>query len=401
MGIAKHKIENTDYEFSLHTSILDIKEEWESIVPDKLFFKSKYLSFTESNTPKGMQMRFGLFHLNDEPVGTLILQVKKISLGESLTVIEDDKASFRSKLVKGVKSGIAKTISFNTLVVGNLLLTGQYNFYFKDQEVPFYKRFELVQNALGLITSLLAKDGLPVGSVLMKDFYETDAILKSPIADACTFTENKVQPDMVMSIPEEWNTFEDYMSALKSKYRVRIKRALKKSSGIERRKLTIEEMDKYEERIHELYLQTALQANFNLFILNKDYFKEMKIALQDQFDLIGYFVDGVMIGYYTIIFDKDHVDAHFLGYDKSKNAEHQSYLNMLIDIVKAGINHGAKHIHFSRTALEIKSSIGAEPEEMVFYLRSQQKWMNKSLLPRMMKVFVPVEEWEPRSPFKK
>ena len=400
MGTAKHKINNTEYHFSLHKSILDIKDDWESIVPDKLFFKSKYLSFTEKNTPKGMTMRYGLFHLNDEPVGTIILQVKKIALAESLTIEENENASLKSKLFAGVKSNLAKTITFNTLVVGNLLLTGQYNFCFKDQDLPFYKQFDLVQNAVDLMKNLLAKDGLPVGSVLMKDFYESDAISRSPMSAACSFTENKVQPNMVMQMPSTWKLFDDYMSALKSKYRVRIKRALKKSAGIERRKLTVEEMETYQERIHELYLQTALQANFNLFILNKDYFKQMKISLDDQFELIGYFLDGELIGYYTVIFDIDHVDAHFLGYDKTKNAQHQSYLNMLIDIVKHGIEHGAKQIHFSRTALEIKSSIGAEPEEMVFYLRSERKWQNKSLLPKMLDLFVPEEKWEPRTPFK-
>lgn len=398
VGIVTHKINNTEYEFSLHKSILDIKEEWEAIVPDKLFFKSKYLSFAEANTPEGMHQRYGLFHLGGEPVGTLILQVKKIALGESLTVVEDDNQSLRSKIAKSVKSNIAKTISFNTLIVGNLFLTGQFSFYFKDQDKPFHEQFALIENSLEVVTKLLAQEGLKVGSVLMKDFYEYNAVSKSSITS--NFSECKVQPNMVMSVREDWHNFEDYLSALKSKYRVRIKRALKKSNAIERRRLSLEELAQYESITHELYLQTALQANFNLFILPKDYFRQMQIGLGEQFKLVGYFLDGELIGYYTIIYDKDHVDAHFLGYNREKNATYQTYLNMLIDIVKDGIEHKASHIHFSRTALEIKSSIGAEPEEMVFYLRSQRQWQNKSLLPRMLGLLVPEEKWVPRSPFK-
>lgn len=400
MDIETHKIDATHYSFSLHKSILDIAEQWTSIVPDKLFYSPIYLSFTESNTPKGMQMRYGLFHLDGKPVGTLIMQVKHISLGESLTVEANDNSSVRSRMVKGIKSGLAKTISFDTLVVGNLLLTGQYSFYFKDESVAFYKRFELVEQSLDVIKDLLAKEGIKIGSVLMKDFYETNAVSKSPFGQDCTFQECKVQPDMVMAIREEWKDFEGYMSSLKSKYRVRVKRALKKADPIERRTLNVEELAQYQQRIHALYLETALKASFNLFILPENYFLEMKKALGDQFELIGYFLDGELIGYYTVIFDKDHVDAHFLGYDKDKNGLHQSYLNMLIDILKEGIEYGAKHIHFSRTALEIKSSIGAEPEEMVFYLRSQRQWQNKYLLPRILEIMVPEEKWEPRSPFK-
>lgn len=399
LGRDIYKIESSDYSFSLHKSILDISDVWTSIVPDKLFYSPKYLRFAESNTPSGMHMRYGIFYLNDEPAGTLILQIKKIALGESLTV-QPTKKSITSKLVQGVKSGIAKTITFNTLIVGNLFLTGQYSFYFKDQEVPFYKRFALLEKSLGLITELLDQDGLKVGSVLMKDFYDYNAVTKSPIGNSSSFTECKVQPDMVLEVPDSWSSFEDYLAALKSKYRVRLKRALKKADAIERKVLSIEDLKVYEERIHSLYLQTALQANFNLFILPKDYFRQMKIHLADQIDVFGYFLDGELIGFYTVIYDKEFVDAHFLGYDKSKNGQHQSYLNMLIDILKAGLEHGAKEIHFSRTALEIKSSMGAQPQEMVFYLRSQRQWQNKSLLPKMLDIFVPEEKWEPRSPFK-
>ena len=356
-----HKIDSTPYSFSLHESVLDIADAWTSIVPDKLFFSPKYLSFTESNTPKGMKMRYGLFHLDGKPVGTLIMQVKHISLGESLTVQAKDNTSARSRLVKNIKTGLAKTISFDTLVVGNLLLTGQYSFHFKDDTRSFCERFELVEQSLDLIKELLSKSGIKIGSVLMKDFYETDAISKSPFKDDCSFQECKVQPDMVMTIRSEWQDFESYMSTLKSKYRVRVKRALKKSENIERRTLSIEELIKYQSKIHELYLETALKASFNLFILPEDYFLEMQKALGEQFKLVGYFLDGELIGYFTVIFDKDHVDAHFLGYDKEKNAAHQSYLNMLIDILKEGLQFKAKYIHFSRTALEIKSSIGAEP----------------------------------------
>lgn len=400
MTIETHKIDSTDYSFSLHKSVLEISGEWRSIVPDKLFFSPKYLSFTEANTPKGMKMRYGLFHLDGKPVGVLIMQVKHMSLGESLTIEANDNTSVGSRMFKGIKSGIAKTINFDTLVVGNLLLTGQYSFYFKDQEVEFYKRFELVENSLELIKELLAEDGIKIGSVLMKDFYETNAVSNSPFGKDCSFTECKVQPDMVMTLRDEWSDFESYMSSLRSKYRVRIKRALKKAEPIERRVLNLEKLATYQDRIHELYLETALKASFNLFILPEDYFLQMKKGLGDQFELVGYFLEEKLIGYYTVIFDKDHVDAHFLGYDKEKNGIHQSYLNMLIDILKEGINFKAKHIHFSRTALEIKSSIGAEPEEMVFYLRSQKQWQNKYLLPKILEIMVPEEKWEPRSPFK-
>jgi hypothetical protein len=53
------------------------------------------------------------------------------------------------------------------------------------------------------------------------------------------------------------------------------------------------------------------------------------------------------------------MDTYFLGYDDSIQREKMLYLNMLYDMIAYSINKGFKEIIFARTALEIKSSVGA------------------------------------------
>jgi len=48
---------------------------------------------------------------------------------------------------------------------------------------------------------------------------------------------------------------------------------------------------------------------------------------------------------------------------KNRQKEKMLYLNMLYDMVCHSINKGFKQIIFARTALEIKSSVGAIPEK--------------------------------------
>jgi len=93
------------------------------------------------------------------------------------------------------------------------------------------------------------------------------------------------------------------------------------------------------------------------------------------------------------------MEAHYLGYDKSKNAQHQIYLNMLYDLIKEGIDARVDKIQFARTALEIKSSVGAVPYDMLCYLKHKTTWKNK-FLPKLLSFMVPEKEWQPRSPFK-
>ena len=64
-----------------------------------------------------------------------------------------------------------------------------------------------------------------------------------------------------------------------------------------------------------------------------------------------------------------------------------------------GIENSFKRIIFGRTALEIKSSIGAEPIMMSGFMYHQNYWINK-LLPKIYPKLEPSLVWQQRHPFK-
>jgi hypothetical protein len=80
-------------------------------------------------------------------------------------------------------------------------------------------------------------------------------------------------------------------------------------------------------------------------------------------------LEGKLIGFNTLIKNGAVMDTYFLGYDDSIQREKMLYLNMLYDMVAYSINKGFKEIVFARTALEIKSSIGAKPQKMYGYAK--------------------------------
>jgi hypothetical protein len=89
----------------------------------------------------------------------------------------------------------------------------------------------------------------------------------------------------------------------------------------------------------------------------------------------------------------------FLGYNKEENLHSQLYLNTLFDIIKQGIESKFSKINFSRTALEIKSSVGAVPQEMCCYMKHRSNFSNKFIRP-ILDYLNPEIEWVPRHPFK-
>ena len=105
------------------------------------------------------------------------------------------------------------------------------------------------------------------------------------------------------------------------------------------------------------------------------------------------------IGFSTAIYNHHELEAHFLGFDASYNRSHQLYLNILYDLVEEAIAAGCKTTTFSRTALEIKSSVGAEAEHLYCWMRSRIAIANP-LVPVVARFIAPLPEWEPRHPFK-
>ena len=110
-------------------------------------------------------------------------------------------------------------------------------------------------------------------------------------------------------------------------------------------------------------------------------------------------INNKLIGFNTLIKNGEVMDTYFLGYDESVQREKMLYLNMLYDMVAYSINKGFKEIFFARTALEIKSSIGAKPQEM-FGLGQHSNKIVDLAFEKIFCYLDPTVVWQERNPFK-
>ena len=125
----------------------------------------------------------------------------------------------------------------------------------------------------------------------------------------------------------------------------------------------------------------------------------MKSQCLDHFLLFGYYLEGKLVGFHTILLNGTVLETYFLGYDSKIQKENMLYLNMLYNMTEYGIEHGFKKIIFGRTALEIKSSIGAIPVKMSGFIYHNNKLIDK-YLEKFFKKLEPNIEWQMRHPFK-
>jgi len=380
----------------LYTTVREIPAVWDELVAGgNLFLQRDYLTALEQHPPEGMRFCYFVIFKTSKAVGIAIGQVLSFQASESLNFAHQPDSFLWVKAVQRLKFWVAQQIQFTALNIGNLLLTGEHGFHFVDS-TPLDQQFKLLRQAAEWAKTTLNDQNWGINAISFKDFFDDN---RMPKPRQSHYLECRIEPNMVMPLRSDWQKFGDYLDALHSKYRVRARRAFRKARRIEKRRLTAEELSFYKEDLYGLYEQVAQQANFNLFHLHPDYLPSLRQAFPENFELIGYFLEDELVGFFTTIQNGDTLEAHFLGFDQTLNRSRQLYLNMLFDMIEIGIKKRAQQIVFARTATTIKSSVGAQAREMYCYFQHQNSFIN-GLLPIALLWLQPESERALRHPFK-
>ncbi|TAK38593.1 MAG: GNAT family N-acetyltransferase [Saprospiraceae bacterium] len=386
--------------FELFTSANDLTTDWEKVQPDNVFLQRTYLVTLENNPPRGMQFTYLIFYEGSSPIGIAYCQISNFRPEKSIRdlSLKDKYPCIIRAFARNFKNFVASKLDHNLLVCGNLLLTGEHGFHFVPGAVSKATQFRMMEEALILVQKNWEDKGLAVDGIFIKDVQESHRA-PSRIFVEKKFREFTFHPNMVMTLRPGWTTFDDYLNDVTSKYRVRAKRAFKLIGNLEKRELTTQQIFDNKERLYELYKKMMDNASFNMVVLHEDYLPSLKSALGDKFRIFGYYCDGELAGYYSTILNHHELEAHFLGFEPTCNKECQIYLNMLFDILRNAIEIGARSVVYARTAMEIKSSVGAEPYDMYCYIRSNNPITNK-ILPPLLEYLRPPDDWLQRKPFK-
>lgn len=380
---------STNYSFEIYTSVSLLPLEWNSLTADNIFLTREYLEVLEKSSPINMLCHFiGIFK-QEKLVG--------IALTQFLFAEKLESFGERDQCLKtSVRNFAFKKFASHVLFVGNNMLTGQNAFAF-DPNINKSKAVKMLHKAINQLKKDLKAKGRKVHITSIKDFTKAEIEpLQVEFKNNYTFS---TQPNMVFDIHENWKNEQDYIDALLKKYRDQYKRARKKAEGIEKQKMSLEDIIKHEDTIYDLYFHVAKNAPFNTFFLTKNHFRVFKEIMKDNFLFYGYFLEGKLIGFNTLIKNGAVMDTYFLGFDEGLQREKMLYLNMLYDMIAYSINQGFKEIIFARTALEIKSSVGAKPVKMYGLITHSNALINHNIA-KLFNYLEPKTDWQERNPFK-
>ena len=351
---------------------------------NRYFSRSLLYSF-ESSNPK-IEVRYICVSANKKPQAMALVQIVELSVD---VILKNIKVS---ALSKRILNKFFCNDHIKIMFCGNVFLSGEYGISFAANA----NRKQTIAQ-IGTALDIISKSVKPLHAVFIKDF-EKNALNYTQGFDAHDFTNIKVEPNMLIALKSDWENFEDYKNALKSKYRIKANKADSKSEGLEGRFLSKKEIQSYQNDLQNLYQNTIDKANFNAQVLNLNTYISLKDCYKEDFIVKAYFFEGKIVGFLSALKNKTHLDAHFIGLDYDLNKVHAIYPRILNDYVRLGIQNKVVQINLGRTASEIKTTIGAMPLELSCYIKHKNKFINALIKPFFKKI--QIKGFKQHSPFK-
>ena len=370
--------------FKLYKTTQELPQnDWQALCLQQYFYlQIPYLATLEKTLPPNLQPYYLIAYTEKLPIFIAYLQLYSFEK----TALENLKTT--GFLSTGLGKMLMKRFyaqSYKVLILGNTLVTSS-NSYACLPQTPDAQQMACVEEALAF-----CKENIEFDASVLKDAPAQFA----PIAE---YQPLLTEPNMVLELPKNWRKKEDYSLALSAKYRTRYKSAQKKAANVLVKPLSLVEVKRYEAELFGLFEQVYDKVAFKIAKIKPAYFTEFKTDFEDSFFVNGYFLDEKLIGFTSSFRHENGLDAHFIGIDYAHNATKKLYQNMLYNFVHEAIELGANRLNLSRTALAIKSTVGAEPEVLNCSINFCNCMVGTIFSPVIKRL--KTTEWQQRNPFK-
>jgi len=370
-----------------YNAINDISlKQWKELqCTNNVYFSPEFLKSFEVSNPK-IDFKYIIVENNNQAIALALIQTIELSVDVILKNI---------KLAGWIKKTLHSLFCNNSMKImtnGNIFLSGEHGLYIKN-DTDKIKVLDAIANEINSI----AKKTKPLHAIVLKDFLEESIDLTNHFEDY-GFTSMHVEPNMILELNSNWNTFDDYKNDLKSKYRIKANKADTTSSFLKARLFTEEDFARYKDELQSLYENTIANANFNAQVLNLDTYIHLREIYHEDFIVKAYFCEDKLVGFLSALANNNHLDAHFIGLNYNLNKQHAIYPRILNDYVRIGIEKRVYHINFGRTASEIKTTIGAVPIDLTCYLKHKRPLINSVF--RFLIKRVKIKDFKQHYPFK-
>ena len=359
-------------------------EDWEALPGGSAYLDRRYLSAMAGHGK--VQCRLGMIKATDGPwLGGILMQAVK---SESRSPADHMDVSMGVRIATAIMQPGGRPFRFRTLVAGQGLGSGEHAFRWLDgipaaQQVRWTERAFDQCAAHWKIRVWMAKDFGP----------ELDATL----APHWSRRWARASFDPVMEVPLDpnWTSSDQWQEALRTKARTKVRSILVRSADLQVERVTDHaELDRLGPDLIALYEQVYGRASIVMGGLEARDFGRLAQKLEEDFMLVTYRDGDRLIGFHCGLHHADSgtIEAYYVGFEAEVNKERALYQRMLFEFIEWGISLRARRVVMGRTALEIKSTLGAFPVPLSTFVHIQLplampflRWMIRQAPPHPFK----------------
>ena len=358
-----------------------------------IYFNPDFLKSIEKNHSEIVFSYIVLIDKNSNPIAFAAIQIVNFHIDD----IKNDLELLIRKLKNiGRKLQIIPNKKpLKILISGNTFVSGEHGIFIKKNQ---NKKIIIKELAKAILHFVNANKKLKIDAFLLKDFRNKSLFISNELRDY-NYHPFSVEQNMILKLDKSWHVFDDYLGSMKTKFRVKARKAFLRSTDIKIENVTLENIDDQLPKMTALYKKVVDNADFNLGNFNLNSFKDLKKNLGSNYILKTYWLDDNIVGFISGVINQKSLDAHFVGINYELNKEHAIYQRMLYDYIEIGIEKKLNRINCGRTASEIKSSVGAVPQDLTMYIRHK-----KSITNKILKLFlqrIQPTPFQQKFPFKK
>lgn len=165
----------------------------------------------------------------------------------------------------------------------------------------------------------------------------------------------------------EWGSFQEYLQSLRSHYRNRFGKAMRRFTDVEAVAICPAEFD---ETLYRLYLQVYEKSAFKLEKLEIGFFQQLPGRI------IKFVHAGRVLAFVQLLENGEELIFVLGGFDYALNMQYDLYLNILLEILRQGIEGGFKVVDLGQTAEDSKLKLGARQHRKYMYFGHSNRVVN-------------------------
>ncbi len=374
-----------DYAVYHHAS--EIPEIWDEIAGAEKRLHRKAIALCEESGLPDIRYYYVVIQKSGQPLAIAYFQLLRFGPGH---INVPEQPTMAHRFLKGYFSCIKPSI----LVAGHLFRHDHPSFAFSNALLTPADAFKVYEWCIDKVLKISHATGVFVKDCpgIFVPYFQNHA---------CGYRSLPNDIIMEMHIPEDWKSFGDYEEALKHKYLQRSKKVRKSIKQLEVKELCGEELALELPNIYNLYRKVAENQLVAFGYLNEQYFDRLKTQLGEDYKVYGFYLNGELVAYSSVLLGEGIYDMYYLGMDYEHNKKLQLYFNMLFHGLENAIASGMPRIVMGRTALEAKAVLGCTPEYLYnFYKVSNPAiaWIVQYTQRLFMQQTKPT--WQDRHPFK-